>query len=262
MDYFMNTIAMEVLMERLRLDKIISESGLASRKEAAQLIRRGEVLVDGRPALSGAEKADPETSEIIVSGRRLSYRKKHYLMMNKPAGVVSSTEDAREKTVLELLEGAYRRMELFPAGRLDKDAEGLLILTDDGDYAHKIITPSKKVYKVYYVETDGALTPGDAAAFDSGIVLKDGLECLPGSLEIISSGSKSTALVRIREGKYHQVKRMLASLGKPVTYLKRVSIGGMQLDENLGTGKFRELTEDEIESVFLDSPRKTDQEID
>ncbi len=243
-------------MERIRLDKIISDAGFASRREAAQLIKNGFVTVDGQPALTGADKADPNLSEIIVSGRRLAYRKKHYLMMNKPAGYVSATEDRSEKTVSDLLEGAYSRLDLFPAGRLDKDAEGLLILTDDGDFAHRIITPSKKVYKTYYVETDGALGEGDETAFQKGILLKDGLLCLPAYLEIMTSGEKSTARVIIREGKYHQVKRMLASRGKSVIYLKRIAVGGLTLDEHLAPGQYREISEAEMESIFIESIRR------
>lgn len=241
-------------MERLRLDRIISDAGIASRKEASQLIKHGFVIVDGQTAKSGADKFNPINSEIYVSGVRLKYKEHHYLMMNKPAEFVSATEDLKEKTVLDLLEGPYRNLELFPAGRLDKDAEGLLLLTDDGEWAHKVISPGKKIYKTYYVETAGTLTVEDAAAFQNRIVLKDGLECLPGELFILQSGEKSTAFVRIREGKYHQVKRMLASLGKPVLYLRRVSIGGLQLDEKIASGKYRELSLDEIASVFGDAP--------
>lgn len=237
-------------MDRIRLDKIISDAGLASRREAAQLIKNGFVTVDGKTPLSGAEKYDPAGSEILVNGTLVAYRKHCYLMMNKPAGYISATEDEKEKTVNDLLNAPYCRLGLFPAGRLDKDAEGLLILTDDGAYAHQIISPSRKVYKTYYVETDGMLTAGDTAAFSGGIVLRDGLHCLPARLEVITSGQKSTAYVRIREGKYHQVKRMLASLGKPVTFLKRVAVGGLKLDERLTAGQYRELMEEERTSVF------------
>lgn len=245
--------SMEAPMEHMRLDKIISDAGVASRRETAQLIKNGFVTVNGQMASSGADKYNPDHSEIIVSGRKLVFRKKHYLMMNKPAGYVSATEDRNEKTVNDLLEGVYSRLNLFPAGRLDKDAEGLLILTDDGDYAHRIITPSKKVFKTYYIETDGALCIDDAEAFKKGILLKDGLLCLPAQLDIVTSGEMSTAYVKIREGKYHQVKRMLASLGKPVTYLRRVAVGGLPLDDRLAPGQYRELTEEETESVFIES---------
>lgn len=237
-------------MERTRLDKIISDAGLASRREAATLIKNGFVTVDGKTAQSGADKYDPAASDIFISGKKLVYRKHYYLMMNKPAGYVSATEDRDEKTVSDLLEGVYARLGLFPAGRLDKDAEGLLLLTDDGDYAHRIITPSKKVFKTYYVETNGRLTAADTDAFYKGIILGDGLACLSARLDIITSAEMSTAHVLIREGKYHQVKRMLASLGKPVIYLKRIAIGGLMLDNNLGAGQYRELSEIEKELVF------------
>lgn len=237
-------------MELIRLDKIICDAGLASRREAARLIKSGFVTVDGKTASSGAEKYDPASVGIIIGGKMLVYKKKRYLMMNKPAGVISSTEDPGERTVLDLLDDLSRRCGLFPAGRLDKDAEGLLILTDDGDFAHRILSPSKKVFKTYYAETRGFLNESDAEAFRNGIILKDGLRCLPAFLKIIYSGEKSAAYVRIREGKYHQVKRMLASLGKPVDYLRRDSIGGLNLDTSLRPGEYREMTPDEIESVF------------
>jgi 16S rRNA pseudouridine516 synthase len=240
----------EVLMEKLRLDKIISDSGLASRREAGQFVKKGLVVVDGRAALSGADKYDPEASEILVGGTPVRYRRTHYFMMNKPAGVVSATEDRSEKTVIGLLSDNDRRLGLFPAGRLDKDTQGLLLLTDDGDWAHRIISPAKNIWKTFRVETDGALTAEDAAAFENGIILKDGLRCLPARLTILEAGAKSLAAVKIREGKYHQVKRMLAARGKPVASLKRLSIGGLALDESLAPGAYREMTEAEITAVF------------
>ena len=237
-------------MEKLRLDKILTDSGLCSRKEAARLIREGAVSVGGSTAAAGADKYDPETTEITVGGVRLDYKRKHYYMMNKPAGVVSATEDRTEKTVIDLLGEKEKRFGLSPAGRLDKDAEGLLILTDDGDYVHRIISPAKNIWKTYYVETLGALTQADAAALAAGIVLKDGLRCLPARLEIQGTGETSTATVRIREGKYHQVKRMLAARGKPVICLRRLMIGGLRLDGSLAPGCCREMSPSETESVF------------
>jgi 16S rRNA pseudouridine516 synthase len=234
----------------MRLDRVLSDMGLATRREASQLIKHGSVTVNGVPAVSGAEKVDTDTAEILVNGISVKYKRNHYFMMNKPAGVISATEDQKEKTITDLLSPVDKRLGLFPAGRLDKDAEGLLILTDDGDYAHRIISPVKKVEKTYYTETEGMLTVSDCEAFHKGIVLKDGLKCLPGKLNIISAGSKSCAYVTLTEGKYHQVKRMLASLGKPVTYLKRISIGGLNLDSNLASGAYRELTAEEAALVF------------
>lgn len=241
-------------MEKIRLDKILSESGLVSRKEASRLIKSGAVVVDGKTATAGDEKFDPTSSQIHINGAVFSYRKFHYLMMNKPAGYVSATEDRQEKTVLELLDGVYQRLGLFPTGRLDKDAEGLLLLTDDGDWAHRVISPSKKVDKVYYAQTEGTLGPSDVKAFEEGVVLKDGLHCLPAGLEIISTGETSVCLVTVREGKYHQVKRMLASRGNPVTYLRRIAVGGLALDASLAPGAYRELNEAEVNLVFSDVP--------
>jgi len=238
-------------MEKLRLDKIIADSGIASRREAARLIKKGLVAVDGRAAASGADKVDPEASEIVVGGTPLAYKSKRYVMMNKPAGCVSATEDKKEKTVLDLLSETDRRLGLFPAGRLDKDAEGLLLLTNDGDWAHRVMSPLKNVWKTYYVETNGALAEEDAAAFRDGLVLIDGRRCLPARLIILGAGPRSSGLVKVREGKYHQVKRMLASRGKPVLYLKRLSVGGLNLDESLAPGQYREMTDAEVQAVFL-----------
>ena len=236
-------------MAKLRLDKIISSTGEYSRSEASKLIRMGAVLVNGFPAASGADKYDPETDEITVKGINISYAKYCYIMMNKPEDVLSATDDVRDKTVLDLLPDKYKKLKLFPAGRLDKASEGLMLLTNDGDYAHKVISPNKKVFKKYYVETEGALTESDCKAVECGIELKD-FTTMPGKMEILSSGDKSSAYVYIREGKFHQVRRMLQSLGKPVTYLKRMSIGGLGLDEKLMPGDYREMSENEAFSVF------------
>ena len=231
----------------LRIDKIIADCGSASRRDAATLIKRGAVLANGVRVKSPSEKYDTETDNITVNGEQISYQKFHYIMLNKPSGYVSSTEDIREKTVLELLDENLRKQKLFPAGRLDKDAVGLLILTNDGQYAHNIISPNKKVDKTYFVRVDGVLTQDDCRSFEEGIVLKDGLVCRPGKLTIVS---ESEAYVRIHEGKYHQVKRMMASLGKPVLYLKRCSIGALSLDGSLKPGEYREMSESERTSVF------------
>ncbi len=237
-------------MPTIRLDKLIADCGLASRREASQLVKNGFVLLNGEPARSGDMKVDPETDSITVCGAQLRYKRARYFMMNKPAGCVSATEDPKEKTVLDLLGGADKNLGLFPAGRLDKDAEGLLLLTNDGDWAHRVISPSKDVYKTYYAETDGRLTSEDISAFAEGLVLKDGLRCLPAVLEIIRSGETSACYVKVREGKYHQVKRMLASRQNPVTLLRRVAIGSLRLDDRLSPGEYRELEAAEIVAVF------------
>ena len=236
-------------MAKLRLDKIISSTGEYSRSEASNLIRMGVVFVNGIPASSGADKYDPEADEIVVNGINITYAKYCYIMMNKPEGVLSATDDVRDKTVLDLLPDKYKKLKLFPAGRLDKASEGLMLLTNDGDYAHKVISPNKKVYKKYYIETEGALTQKDCDAVETGIELKD-FTTMPGKMEIITSGENSKAYVYIREGKFHQVRRMLQSLGKPVTYLKRMSIGGLLLDEKLSPGEYREMSSEEAFSVF------------
>lgn len=236
-------------MAKLRLDKIISSTGEYSRSEASNLIRMGAVLVNGFPASSGADKYDPDIDEITVKGVNITYTKYCYIMMNKPDGVLSATDDIRDKTVLDLLPDKYKKLKLFPAGRLDKASEGLMILTNDGDYAHKVISPNKKVYKKYYVETEGCLCEKDCRAVEQGIELKD-FTTMPGKMEIISSGENSKAYVYIREGKFHQVRRMLQYLGKPVTYLKRMSIGELVLDESLRPGEYREMSAEEAFKVF------------
>ena len=236
-------------MEQQRLDKIIASAGEFSRREVKDLIRHGRVLVDGVPARSAQEKADPETAEITVNGVSLAYRRFTWVMLNKPAGYLSATEDGRGATVLDLLPPALRKRNLFPVGRLDKDTEGLLLLTNDGALAHNLLSPRHHVDKVYFVRTAGCLTPQDCAAFEAGMTLSDGLRCLPAGLEILTRGEESEALVTLREGKFHQIKRMLAQLGKPVTYLKRLRMGNLTLDPALAPGEYRFLTKEEQEQL-------------
>ena len=233
-------------MPTQRLDKIIAGTGRFTRSEATALIKRGRILVDGHIVKKTAEKYDPETERISIDGVKLEYMKFRYIMMNKPPGYVSSTADRREKTVLELLDDKYRKLGLFPAGRLDKDAEGLLLLTNDGKFAHSVTSPSRRVNKRYYIKLDDGITNADVASFADGLVLSDGTKCLHATLEAVSGG----ALVTLCEGKYHQVKRMMSSIGKPVKYLKRIAIGGLVLDENLKPGEYCELT-DEINQVLM-----------
>ena len=233
----------------LRLDKIISSSGLATRSEIKRLVKQGRVSVDGVVASSADMKCDPGKSEIFVDGTLLRYSEHHYIMMYKPAGVLSATEDGRGETVLDLLDAATKRLELFPVGRLDKDAEGLLILTDDGDFCHKVISPKSGIVKKYYVETENPVPASACAEFEKGMVLGDGLQCLPAKLELLGENERR-AYVYVCEGKFHQVKRMMAAVGCPVTYLKRVAEGGLMLDESLAKGDWRELTESERVSVF------------
>ena len=236
-------------MEKQRLDKIIASTGKFSRREVKNLIRQGRVLVDGVPARSAEEKADPETVRITVNGELLTYRRYTWVMMNKPAGYLSATEDGRGATVLDLLPQELQRQGLFPVGRLDKDTEGLLLFTNEGGLAHDLLSPRHHVDKVYYARVAGRLTEEDRRAFEQGITLEDGLVCMPAGLEILSAGEESEAHVTLREGKFHQVKRMLASRGKPVTYLERIRMGNLTLDENLPRGGYRFLLPEEVDCL-------------
>ena len=228
-----------------RLDKIISATGKKSRREVKLLVKQGRILVDGIPAASADMKVDPETTEIVMDGENLGYEKFTYIMLHKPAGVLSAVEDSRQKTVLDLLPEELRKRNLSPVGRLDKDTEGLLLLTNDGALTHRLLSPKSHVDKVYYARVDGKLEESDIAAFREGIALKD-FTCLPAGLEILS---ENECLVTLHEGKFHQVKRMLGSLGKPVIYLKRLSMGPLQLDEGLSAGQWRHLTANERNSL-------------
>lgn len=234
-------------MALVRLDKLLSDMGIASRKELKDIIRRGRVSVNGVTATAPDMKLDGETAVIALDGQRLSYSKFRYFMIDKPIGVLSVTEDRKQSTVMDLISPEMRRMGLFPVGRLDKDTSGLLILTNDGDYAHRVISPKSGVEKLYYAKVDGSLSQKDVEAFEKGIVLADGTECLPAKLELLA---ERECLVRVMEGKYHQVRRMLASRGAPVLELRRLSIGALKLDENLGPGGFRELDQTEKDQVY------------
>ena len=220
-------------MSLQRLDKLMAATGRWSRREAKELIRQGRVLVNGLPARSGEEKADPEAAAILVDGTDLGYSRFTYVMLNKPAGVLSATEDPRQGTVLDLLAPELRRRGLFPVGRLDKDTEGLLLLTDDGELAHRLLSPKFHVDKVYYARLDRPLGEADRTAFQEGLTLEDGLRCLSADLRLL--GDRREALITLREGKFHQVKRMTASRGAHVTYLKRLTMGPLALDPALHT---------------------------
>jgi len=234
-------------MEMTRLDKLIAGTGLYSRREVKQLIKEGRVLVDGKLPRSAEEKYDTETVCVEVDGEVLRFRRFVYVMLHKPAGVLSATEDKRAETVLDLLPEHLQKLELFPVGRLDKDTEGLLLLTNDGDLAHRLLSPKYHVDKVYYARVEGMLQPEHCEAFARGLSLADGLQCMPARLEILS---QQEALVTVQEGKFHQVKRMLAACGAPVTYLKRLSMGPLSLDRALEKGQWRELTGEE-EQILL-----------
>lgn len=230
-------------MRMVRLDKYICDLGISGRSEARRMIRDGRVAVDGEPVRECDRKIDADAAKVCVDGAETSYRRFHYYMMDKPAGILTATADKKAPTVTELLPPEARRMDVFPVGRLDKDTTGLLLLTDDGGFAHRIISPKSEIRKRYRAEVQGVPDETDVLAFQGGLVLGDGTKCLPAELEITGT---SLCFVTVMEGKYHQVKRMLASRGKPVVSLRRLSVGGLKLDEDLGAGGVRELTESEL----------------
>ena len=234
-------------MPLTRLDKLLADSGVCSRSEAKALIRTGRVTVNGAVPRLAEEKYASESAAICVDGEVISCSAQRYLMLYKPAGVLSATEDAKQETVLDLLSPQLRRQELFPVGRLDKDTTGLLLLTNDGDFAHRVISPKKHVQKIYRAAVDGVLTQEDVAAFERGPLLSDGTQCLPAKLELLRP---SVGRVTVYEGKYHQVKRMFAVCGKHVTALHREQIGALVLDPALQPGEYRDLTEEELQLVF------------
>ncbi len=227
-----------------RLDKVLASTGRWSRREAKELIREGRVLVDGQLAGSGEQKVDPAGTALLVDGQAVVVSRFTYVMLHKPAGVLSATEDPRQETVLDLLPEHLRRRGLFPVGRLDKDTEGLLLLTDDGELAHRLLSPKKHVDKQYYAQLDGPLGPADQAAFREGIVLTDGTRCMSAELELLGDGRE--VLVTLHEGKFHQIKRMMLSRGVAVCYLKRLSMGPLHLDPGLPKGSWRLLTDEEV----------------
>ncbi len=230
-----------------RLDKVLADIGVGSRRELKELVRASRIRIDGEICCKPEQKLDPERQTISLDGKELRYRKFRYFMMDKPAGVVTATEDRDQRTVLDLLPEALQRLGLFPVGRLDKDTSGLLLLTNDGDLSHRVISPKFCVEKRYYADIDGDVTDDDTAAFAAGITLRDGTQCLPARLDRLGPGK---CLVTVAEGKYHQVKRMLASRGKPVLTLRRLSIGELHLDESLGAGGLRELSETDLCKLF------------
>jgi 16S rRNA pseudouridine516 synthase len=230
-----------------RLDKVLANLGYGSRKEVKALVKSKEVLIDGEIVKDSSMQIDPEKNEIVVSGEKINYRKKIYILLNKPAGVVSATFDKYDETVIDLIDEEYKVFEPFPVGRLDKDTVGFLLITNDGELNHRLISPKWHVDKVYYAEIDRKVEENDIRAFEKGVTLDDGYKCLPAKLEILEADENGSEVrVTLQEGKFHQVKRMFNSVGKNVEYLKRVSFGPMSLPEDLPEGEFRELTQQEI----------------
>ena len=232
-------------MGKMRLDRLLSELGVASRSE----LRAGRVKVDGAVVTAPDRRVDAQINTISLDGELLRWQRFRYFMMDKPEGVLSVTEDRRQETVLDRLSPELKRLELFPVGRLDKDTSGLLLLTNDGDFAHRVISPKSGVEKRYRAEVEGIPDEVDVRAFAQGIVLADGTQCLPARLEITG---ESVCYVTVMEGKYHQVKRMLATCGKPVKHLRRLSVGSLELGESLEPGGIRELGQEDLCKVLKD----------
>ncbi|EAC9849254.1 rRNA pseudouridine synthase [Listeria monocytogenes] len=227
----------------MRLDKLLSHTGFGSRKEVKPLLKSGAVVVNGTIQKDSKTQVNPDKDQITVHGTPVVYQEFVYFMLHKPQNVVSATEDNVSETVIDLLAQEDTLTDPFPVGRLDKDAEGLLIITNDGTLAHNLLSPKKHIDKTYYAKIDGDVTAADVEAFAAGIELDDGYTCKPASLEIITPNEIN---VTIQEGKFHQVKRMFAARGKTVSYLKRISMGNLQLDESLELGEYRPLTEAEL----------------
>ena len=231
----------------MRLDKFLSGMGAGTRTEIKKAVKAGLVTVDGAVAKDPGMQVGGD-SAVTFRGEPVVYEEFVYYMMNKPAGVISASEDSREETVVDLIDEQKRR-DLFPAGRLDRDTEGLLLITNDGGLAHRLLSPKHHVDKKYYAEVSGTVTEDDVQAFADGLVLPDGLECLPAKLEVLTAGATSEVEIIIREGKFHQIKRMFAARGMEVLYLKRLTMGPLELDDSLVPGEYRRLTNEELQAL-------------
>lgn len=233
----------------MRIDKFLSNMGFGSRKEVKILLKSTAVEVNGEIVRDPKVHVDEHTDQVAVEGETVAYTEFIYLLMNKPQDVISATEDKYDQTVIDLLAEQERHFEPFPVGRLDKDTEGFLLLTNDGKLAHELLSPKKHVDKTYYALIEGQVTEEDAEAFKKGVALDDGYVTKPASLNIFESGPESKIELTITEGKFHQVKRMFESVGKRVVYLKRLSMGPLSLDPKLDLGEYRHLTEEEVTSL-------------
>lgn len=228
-----------------RLDKFLSDSGAGTRSQVKVILKSGRVTVDGKPVKDGSLKIDPQNSRVCLDGEVLGGKRRVVLMLNKPSGFVTATEDKNDRTVMELLPESYQHLDLKPVGRLDKATEGLLLFTNDGDLLHRLISPKKEVPKVYYARHEGTATQEDVEAFARGLTLRDGLQCLPAKLEPLGAGESR---ITVCEGKYHQVRRMMASRGMTVLYLERRQEGPLTLAD-LPRGSVRELSDEEIACI-------------
>ena len=235
----------------MRLDKYLAEMGVGTRQEVKKQIRQGKVTVNGTVVKAADTKIDETCDEVTIGGRNISYVSYEYYMLNKPGGVVSATEDRRDTTVIDLIKDKKRK-DLFPVGRLDKDTEGLLLITNDGALSHELLSPKKHVDKTYFAEVMGKIGQAEVVKFKEGLVIDTEFTALPAVLEVLSfDEAKNTSRIRvtIHEGKFHQVKRMFEAVGSEVLYLKRLSMGTLVLDESLAPGAYRRLTEQEIQML-------------
>ena len=236
----------------MRLDKCLADCGLGTRSEVKSLLKAKRITVNGKVATNGKVQVNPETDDIMFDGEKIQYEEFVYIIMNKPKGVVSATEDNLHKTVLDLIDPLYFKKGVFPVGRLDIDTHGLLLLTNDGELAHRLLSPKKHVTKIYQARVEGVMTAEDVTAFEKGIVLSDGTECMPARLDILSTTQdESVVQIHLKEGKFHQVKRMVKACGKTVVDLQRLTMGPLKLDESLALGESRPLTDEELESLMI-----------
>ena len=247
--YYIHIEGGKALSKKQRIDKILSNLGYGSRSELKKFCKNGLVKVNGKVINNPGVQVDVENDEIIFDGEKVTYKEFIYLMLNKPDGYISATFDKRDPIVLDLIDKEDLVFEPFPVGRLDKDTEGLLVLTNDGQLAHRVLSPKKHVPKTYYAKIEGIVTEEDIKAFAKGVTLDDGYETMPAELIILKSDEISEIELTIHEGKFHQVKRMFESVDKKVIYLKRLSMGKLKLDENLELGESRELTDEEVKMI-------------
>lgn len=237
------------MAKKIRIDKLLSNIGIGSRAEIKKYVKQNLIKVNKNIVKDSGLLVDSENDEILFKDEKVSYREFIYIMLNKPDGYLSATFDKKDKIVLDLIDSSYLCFEPFPVGRLDKDTEGLLILTNDGKLSHRVLSPKKHVPKTYYAKIDGVVNEEDIEKFEEGVILDDGYKTMPSTLKILKSDSISEIELTIHEGKFHQVKRMFESVGKKVVYLKRISMGKLKLDENLKLGEYRELTDEEVKLI-------------
>jgi len=240
------------MSKKIRVDKLLADMGMGSRKDLKTGIKKGKVRVNGKPIKDPGTKVDVEVDAVEFMGRLVEYKAYAYIMLNKPGGCVSATHDNMHQTVIDLVSDDYGHYDLFPVGRLDKDTEGLLILTNDGQFSHNLLSPKKHVDKTYYAKIKGLVTQEDVKRFKEGLELEKDFTTMPAQLKILTvdeASDQSEIEVVIQEGKFHQVKRMFLAVDKEVTYLKRIQMGNLKLDEELALGEYRELTLEEMERI-------------